>query len=136
VIGGIALALGVGCSRPEGGAAGAGSASAPAKVAKPAGVASGRYGAKEVGAGQVVGREQAEALTRGARIALEQRNFDGAVEMSRNSVSIDATDAHPYLYWGTALIELDRRTEARQVFIRCSRDATRGPLAECQKFLQ
>jgi hypothetical protein len=136
VVGGLTLVLAGGCTRPrkvpDGRAEGMPVASEVASR-PPLG---GHYGAREVGSATVVGREQVDALNRGAIQALEQHNYEGAMDKAKASMAIDKTSAFPYLYLGTALIELDRRTEARQVFIACTRDATSGPLTECQRFLQ
>ncbi len=135
VIGGLALG---GCSEKASGSVGAAATTATtgSAVAAPSSSIGGKYAAKQVAVGEVVGQEQVDALNKGAMQALEQHDYEGAIEKAKKSALIDQASAFPYLYWGTALIEQDRRTEARKVFIDCMRFAKHGPRNECQKFLE
>jgi hypothetical protein len=77
---------------------------------------------------------QAKALARKSLALLERGNNKGAIEAATAAVEADPTDADPYLYWGTALMELGKRADAKQVFGRCVDQATRGRKAECRQF--
>jgi trimeric autotransporter adhesin len=78
--------------------------------------------------------EKAKPLTRKALAALERSNFKGAIEHASASIEADPTDANAYLYWGTALMEMGKRAEAKVVFGKCVEQATRGRKAECRQF--
>ena len=49
-------------------------------------------------------------------------------------MAADPTDANNYLYWGTALMSLGKRPEAKEVFGTCVTQAKRGPIHECRQF--
>lgn len=77
---------------------------------------------------------KAKALSKQALALLEAGNFKGAIEKSMASVEADPSDAGPYMYWGTALMELGRRPESKEVFAKCVETATRGAKHECRQF--
>jgi hypothetical protein len=78
--------------------------------------------------------EEVKALTRKALSLLEQGSYKGAIEKASASVAADPTDANAYLYWGTALMNMGKTKEAKEVFARCVSEATRGPKNECRQF--
>jgi tetratricopeptide (TPR) repeat protein len=69
-----------------------------------------------------------------AYIALNQGKWETAVSMARAALARDPEDANLYLYEGTALQEMGRRAEAKQVFRTCLEKAKRGPVQECRMF--
>jgi predicted Zn-dependent protease len=77
---------------------------------------------------------QARELTRQALSLLERGSYKAAIEKATASLDADPTDASPYLYAGTALMELGKLKEAKVLFARCVENATRGPRHECRQF--
>ncbi len=77
---------------------------------------------------------RAKELTRKALQLLERGNNKGAIEQATAAIEADPTDAAPYLYWGTALMELGKNKDARAIFARCVDQATRGPKSDCRQF--
>ncbi|MCS6901272.1 MAG: CDC27 family protein [Myxococcales bacterium] len=77
---------------------------------------------------------QAQELTRQALSLLERGSYKAALEKATASMDADPTDASPYLYAGTALMELGKYKEAKILFARCVENATRGPKYECKQF--
>ncbi len=76
----------------------------------------------------------AKELTKKALRALERSDFKAAIDLGSRAVDADPTDASPYLYWGTALMETGKRADAKAVFGKCVEAATRGPKHECRAF--
>ena len=76
----------------------------------------------------------AKALTKQALGLLERGAFAKAIDAAQASIEADPSDASPYLYWGTALMETGKRADAKQVFAKCVASATRGPKHECAQF--
>ena len=76
----------------------------------------------------------AKALSRECLGLLERGAFAKAIAKAEASIDADPSDASPYLYWGTALMETGKRAEAKQIFATCVAKATRGPKHECAQF--
>jgi tetratricopeptide (TPR) repeat protein len=65
---------------------------------------------------------------------LERGKYKESIVLAEQAVDADPTDAYPYLYWGTALMETGKRAEAKAVFTRCLETAKKGPINECRQF--
>jgi DNA-binding response OmpR family regulator len=76
----------------------------------------------------------ARELASKAQRLLEGGKYEAAIEAARESIAADPSDALPYLCWGTALINTGKRNEAKEIFDRCSKQATRGQVRECRIF--
>jgi hypothetical protein len=84
--------------------------------------------------GGPVDAEEAKKMAKVALRALESGNNKGAVEKSSAAVDADPTDAAPYLYWGTALMNMGKMADAKKVFQTCVDKATHGPKNDCRQF--
>jgi hypothetical protein len=78
--------------------------------------------------------KRARELGLKAQRLLEANKFEGTIEAARESIEADPTDALPYLCWGTALLNTGKAAEAKEVFERCAKHATRGQVRECRLF--
>jgi hypothetical protein len=76
----------------------------------------------------------AKDLTKRSLSALERGKYADAIDLAKQSIDADPTDANPYLYLGTALLETGKRGEAKAAFGACVDTATRGPKADCRQF--
>lgn len=77
---------------------------------------------------------KAKELTLKSLKALEMGKNADSIEFAKQSIQADPEDANPYLYWGTALLSLGKRVEAKEIFSRCVEHAKRGPIHECRQF--
>ncbi len=77
---------------------------------------------------------RAKELTSRALGRLEAGKYREAIDLATNAIEADPTDAAPYLYKGTALLETGQNSAARGVFARCVEQATRGQKQECRHF--
>lgn len=114
-------AASAGTGAPSGAASGAPAASASAAPAASA-------------PGGPVDAEEAKKLAKNALKALESGNNKLAVERASAAVDADPADATGYLYWGTALMNMGKLSDAKKIFQGCVEKATRGPKAECRQF--
>lgn len=78
--------------------------------------------------------KRARELSVKAQRLLEGAKYAAAIEAARESIEADPTDALPYLCWGTALLNTGKSAEAKEVFDRCTKQATRGQVRECRLF--
>ncbi|HEU4408659.1 MAG TPA: response regulator [Polyangiaceae bacterium] len=78
--------------------------------------------------------KRARELGLKAQRLLEGGKYADAIEAARVAIEADPSDALPYLCWGTALLNMGRAAEAKEVFDRCTRQATRGQVRECRLF--
>jgi hypothetical protein len=117
---------------------GAASASASASAAVPEAAPSASAAAPDPSASAApsgpVDAEEAKKLAKVALRTLESGNNKGAVEKSSAAVDADPTDAAPYLYWGTALMNMGKMADAKKVFQTCVDKATHGPKNDCRQF--
>ncbi|MCS6902505.1 MAG: DUF4388 domain-containing protein, partial [Myxococcales bacterium] len=97
------------------------------------GAAGGKGG--EAGAAELV-RDPAKAkdLVSKSLRALEMGKYADSIELARQALLHDPEDANPYLYWGTALMSMGKRAEAKEAFAACVDKAKRGPIHECRQF--
>jgi hypothetical protein len=65
---------------------------------------------------------------------LERGKYDDSIAFAQQAVSLDPTEANPYLYWGTALMSQNKRAQAKEIFTRCVETAKHGPVHECRQF--
>ena len=95
------------------------------------GVSVGAAGAAETGD---LDPARSKALSQQALRALEGGKYAACIELAQQAVAADPADANNYLYWGTALMSLGKRAEAKEAFSACVDKATRGPKHECRQF--
>ncbi len=78
--------------------------------------------------------KRARELGQRAQRLLEMAKYPEAIEAAKASIEADPSDALPYLCWGTALLNGGKSAEAKEVFERCTKNATRGQVRECRLF--
>jgi tetratricopeptide (TPR) repeat protein len=76
----------------------------------------------------------AKDLRKKALATLERGRYKDAIPLAEEAVNAEPDDATAYVYWGTALMELGKRTEAKAIFGRCVERAKKGPVYECKQF--
>ena len=70
---------------------------------------------------------QAKALN-----LLNRSKFADGAEAARQAIAADPNDANSCVYLGTALMELGKHAEAKEVSAQCLSRAKRGPIHECR----
>jgi DNA-binding response OmpR family regulator len=81
-----------------------------------------------------VDTKRARELSMKAQKLLEASKYEDVMDVAQAAIAADPTDALPYLCWGTALLNTGKRAEAKEVFDRCAKQATRGHVRECKLF--
>ena len=77
---------------------------------------------------------KAKELRQKALTLLERGKFPDAIATAKDCVAADPNDANGYLYWGTALLSMGNRVEAKVVFTECVQKAKTGPVHECRQW--
>ncbi len=60
--------------------------------------------------------------------------FTDAIELAKQAIAADPSDADPYVSWGASLMFLGKNKESHAVFRECLAKATRGPKGQCAQF--
>jgi hypothetical protein len=110
----------------------AGSASAAVAAASSAAPAS---SASAAATPEAPTKSAAEEKTE-AQKALDHGKTKDAIEAAARSTALDPTDADAWLLLGAANMELGKTGDARAAFSACSKQATRGQIAECRSMLR
>ena len=71
-----------------------------------------------------------------ARRSLERGRVQDAIDSAGRSTALDPTDADAWLLLGAAYMEKGKASDARTAFTSCAKEATKGPLRECQSMLR
>ena len=77
---------------------------------------------------------KAKELRQKALTLLERGKYPDAIATAKDCVAADPSDANGYLYWGTALLSMGSRAEAKVVFTECVQKAKTGPVHECRQW--